>query len=254
VTARSKRWRRRGEPEERAALAISQPPHVTATTRLSLPSVDDRLRFTVTVFVEVRWGGADQAPPALLDIALHGVARRADFVARRYPLTAQERLRYELNADLHRWEQVLETRAMARGHCVSVDTDEELVTAVAAREEAARRQLVGSWVEEQRTQRTERMSTLLLDPLRATAAWFLENQDKPEQVVKTANEFKKLQEVLAPEQGPDSPGALLDELLTTTDEPGRLRTLTILKNLLGRNERHDLAARVAFSDGDAARG
>ncbi|MEU8633428.1 hypothetical protein AB0C38_14750 [Amycolatopsis sp. NPDC048633] len=214
--------------------------------------MDGRLRFTVTVFVEARWGGAAPAPPALLDIALHGVARRADDVARRHPLTAQERLRYGLNADLHRWEQVPETGVMARGHCVSIDTDAELVAAVAAREEAARHQLVGSWVEEQRARRTERMSTLLLDPLRATAAWFLENQDKPEQVVETATEFKKLQEVLAPEQGPDSAGVLLDELLTTIDEPGRLRALTVLKRLLAERDRHDLAARVVFPDGDAA--
>ncbi|MGK4591676.1 hypothetical protein [Amycolatopsis sp. w19] len=250
MTARSKRWRRQKEAAKYAA--IPRPLPIGAPTELSLPSVDDRLRFTVTVFVEAQWGGVCPAPPALLDIARHGVARRADDVARHHPLTAQERLRCELNANLHRWDRVPEAEVMARGHCLSINTDAELVAAVAAREEATRRQLVGSWVEEQRVRRTEQMSTLLLDPLRATAAWFLENQDKPEQVVETANEFKKLQEVLSPKKGPDSAGALLDELLRTIDEPGRLRTLTILKNVLVRNERHDLAAGVVFANGDAA--
>ena len=213
-------------------------------TELSLPSVDGRLRFTVTVFVEARWGGADPAPPALLDIAQHGIATRAEQVAGRHSLTAQNRLRYALNADLHRWNRVAGTEVVARGHCVSTDTDPELVAAVAEREEAAGRHLVGSWADEQRVRQTERMTALILDPLRATAAWFMENQDKPGEVVETAKEFKKLHEVLAPDQRLDSPGALLDELLTTIHEPERLRTLMILQKVFRSNDRPDLAARL----------
>lgn len=252
MTARSKRWGHREEPVGQAEVALRQWSAVTTSSTLSLASADDRLRFTVSLFVEARWVGADPAPLTLLDIAQHGVARRAEDVACHHSLTSQERLRCALNANLHHWSRVEDTEVAARGRCLSIDTDAELVAAVAAREEATCRQLVSSWVEEQRVLQTERMSALLLDPLRATAAWFLENQDKPEQVVGTAEEFKKLRQILEPEQRSGSAGALLDELLTTMDEPGRLRTLVILRNILVENGRHDLVARVVFPDGENA--
>ena len=249
--ARSNRRRCRDGSAEHTEVAIPQPPTAAASVRLSLPSIDDRLEFVVTLFFEARWDGADPAPPAMLDIARHGIAMRADEVARRHPLTAQERLRCDLNTGLHRWGRVPDTDVMARGRCVSIDTDAELLTAVAAREDAARRRLVGSWADEQRIRQTERTAGLLLDPLRATAAWFSQHQDKPEQVVETAKQFKELRAVLAPEQDSGSEGALLDELLMTMDEPDRLRTLFILRKLFVQNERHDLAARLVFPDGEA---
>ncbi|MFI7680605.1 hypothetical protein [Actinophytocola sp. NPDC049390] len=194
--------------------------------------------------IEARWCRAEQATSALLDIAYADIVRRAEEVSNRRILTESARLQGELNKELYEWKEVPGTPVIARGYDVTVETDPELVTAVEARTKAMRRQLVRSWVDEQRVQRTDRMSTLVLDPLRATAAWYLDNQDKPEQVVTIAKKFQELRETLAPETLADTVGRLLDELVAPLDPVRRWGVIDVVGKLFRENDRADLVARL----------
>jgi hypothetical protein len=211
---------------------------------LSLPSTDRDLRFTVVVVVEARWHGPVPVPVTLPGMAREGITRRAEELARGRTLTESGRLSGELDVALHSWERVSNMAVEARAYCVSIETDPELTAAVAAREEALRRRVVRSWEDEQRAQRTERMSTLLLDPLRATAAWFLDNQDKPDQVVRTAEHFKLLRQSFVPAKLPESPGRLLDDFLATAERSVRLLMFRHLSSTFNHYGQPDLAMRL----------
>ncbi len=228
-------------------------PHTCAEVEFTLPSADDRLHFDVSVSVEARWGGVGPLPPSLLDIAREGMARRAEQVSAQRALTASERLRGELNTALFRWERVAATDVHARGRCVSVDVDEELVAAVEMREQAQRRHVAMSWRDQQRRHDREHMCAVLLDPLRATASWFLDNQDKPEQVATIAQSFQEARNVLAPEQQQDSAGKLVDELLGTADEAMRDHLVRTLRKAFAEYGRQDLMTRLETPREDEAR-
>ncbi|MEU4744247.1 hypothetical protein AB0G02_27810, partial [Actinosynnema sp. NPDC023658] len=168
---------------------------ISGEMTLSLPSVDELLPFEVHLVVEAKWPD-DSPPPAWLDIARHGVALRAERLSRQRALTEAVRLRDGLSTVLHRWQHVPGTGVLARGHCTSVDVDHELVAMVKAREEAARRWFAASWQDERRAQQAEQMRSRLLDPLRATAWWFLDNQDKPDRLAEVAQAFETARDAL----------------------------------------------------------
>ncbi|SFT36640.1 hypothetical protein SAMN04487904_101517 [Actinopolyspora lacussalsi subsp. righensis] len=216
----------------------------SSTDGLSLPSADEPLHFDVSLSLEAYWGGNVPAPSALMDIAWAGLIHRAAEVSRQHALTATERLRVELNAALVVWWRVGGTNVYVRGQCSSVDADAELVAAVAAREEATRRHVALSWQNQQRSNQEERMCSVLLDPLRATASWFLDNQDKPEQVVAVAQQFHELREVMSTATRSESVGQLVDKLLVATDETVHLRVISTLRKVFINYNREDLAARL----------
>ncbi|MBP2329901.1 hypothetical protein JOF56_010286 [Kibdelosporangium banguiense] len=238
-------FRRRRGPEENT---VRQPAAVDSVLAweitLSLPSSDEILRFEAHFAIEAKWQG-DEPPPSLPDIAREGIAYRAERLSRRHTLTAAERLRGALSVALCQWLPVRGTEALARGHCVSVDADTELIAAVAAREEAASRRFAFSWQDERRAHQAEQMRSQLLDPLRATAWWLMENQDKPERVVEIARAFKDARDALAPEDLPDSPGRIFDGMMAVPDPAAKAYQLGILRKLISESGREDLRARLA---------
>jgi hypothetical protein len=224
-----------------------------AVVDLVLPSTHDSLPFQATVSVEARWAGITPVPAGLAGIARMGIAQRAEAVSLRHALTAIDRLRGELDVALLHWAEVADTKVHARAHCVSLDADEELTAAVAVHEAGMRRRTVLSWQGEQRARNTEHMSSLLLDPLRATASWFLDNQDNPEHVVTIARTFRELRDVLAPGERGDSPGMLVDDLLMAADEPLRQRAILLLGRLFADSGRTDLLDRLKATEENAAK-
>jgi hypothetical protein len=210
---------------------------------MSLPSADESLSFKVTFVVEAK---CPEGPPtpALLDIASEGVARRAERLSSRHALTAADRLRGALSMALNGWHHVPGTGVLARGRCTSVDADAELVAAVAAREEADRRWFAASWRDERRAQQAEQMRSRLLDPLRATAWWFLDNQAEPERLEDVARAFEKARTVLAPQDIPDSPGRLVDDMLAAHDPAVRTSLARYLERFFAEYNREDLVTRL----------
>ncbi|MBE9375369.1 hypothetical protein IQ251_13025 [Saccharopolyspora sp. HNM0983] len=213
------------------------------TATLDLPSADPTLPFatTVTVFA---WCGSADAEPSASDIALAGIARRAEPVAARHRLTASERVRAELNTALLHWEPVSDSRVQARAQCTVVDVDPDLVTAVREREQAERRNAVLSWNDQRREQQQQDMCSLIRDPLRATAWWLLDHHDEPEQAVPVAQKFRELRDILVTEERADSPGTLVDDLLATDDGAIRDYLLTRLRGVFGHYRRSDLTDRL----------
>ena len=137
-----------------------------------------------------------------------------------------------------------------RGRCVSVDTDIELVEQIAEFEEWERRRSVLAWQVRQRREQEERMRSLVVDPIGATARWFLDNQDKPRDVVAVAGEFHKLRSLLLPEEPAGSPGALVDDLLDNlSEETHRDHLIRALRKWFTHFGRDDLSARLPGSDG-----
>lgn len=88
------------------------------------------------------------------------------------------------------------------------------------------------------------MCSLLLDPLRATAWWLLDNRENPEQLVAIAQTFQELRGILASEKRPDTAGQLLDELLETSDEAVRTRLVSLLQKAFTEYGREELTARL----------
>ncbi|WP_232283673.1 inositol phosphate phosphatase SopB [Saccharomonospora cyanea] len=219
-----------------------------------MPSADEHLFFTAEIVFEACWCGNEAAPAALLDIAREGITRRAREVSRRRTLTASEQVRGELNTALLKWGWVAETPVQARGHCVSVKADPELVEAVAGREQALAQQVALSWRARDRALRIEQMCALLLDPLRATASWFLDHPDNPDELVSIARQFQELRGILEAEQRGESVGGLLDELLAGADEAVRLRLSNVLRKVFSQYGRADLATRLRPGEDDEASG
>jgi hypothetical protein len=245
-------WLRRrraesGEPPSAATQVSAESAGLPTTgdvMELPLPSADSPLCFTALVFVHACWTGPAPAPPALLDIARGDINRRARDVGRCYPLTASDQLRFALNTALYRWGEVHGIPVRASGYCERIHADPELVDAVAAKEAAARRRLVRTWLDEQRAIETEQMTTLILDPLRATASWYMDNPDKPEQAVSIAEKFQELRRRLLPEQKADSPGTLMDDLLTAADDVKRSYLHDRIGQLFKVSDREDLVMRL----------
>lgn len=214
--------------------------------QLELPSADVLLRFTADFRIWAWWDSTEPTPPNLLDIAKHGVAQRARQISARHRLTGMAALRSELNARLLVWENVEDTPVQARADCERIAADPDLVDAVAEHDEAQRRQAVSSWKNEERKRRHEEVCAELLDPLRATASWFLENADKPTEAVEVARRFQELRELLLP-VGPselDTAGKLVDELLDSA-EPSVCRYLIhVLDQFFMSHKRQDLAERL----------
>ncbi|WP_223839113.1 hypothetical protein [Saccharopolyspora pogona] len=90
------------------------------------------------------------------------------------------------------------------------------------------------------------MCAQLLDPLRATAWWFLDNTDKPTEAVEVARHFRELRELLLPEEppDPDTVGKLVDELLSSAEPPVRRHLIHTLRRAFTGFERQDLAERL----------
>lgn len=220
---------------------------------LWLESADARLCFRASLFVASRWVGWEAAPPSVTDIARTGIAQRAREVSRRRTLAECQRLRGELNVALFQWEEIPGTDVQARAYCISIDADPELVEAVEERDRAALRAVVRSWKDEERVRTEQQVRAVLTDPLRATARWFADNQDKPERLVEIAQSFQALRCLLVPEQQakPDSTGQLVDEFLATADPPDQLWLVHNLSKLFNSRGRADLAERLAWPDGEA---
>ncbi|MFB9905513.1 hypothetical protein [Allokutzneria oryzae] len=214
------------------------------TYNLSLNSADELLCFQAEVIIEAQWVGAESPPPAMFSMAQAHVAHRADEMSRRRTLTQFERLQGELNAALFSWMPVPGAPVRARGHCVSIQPDEEMLAVVEARERENGRRAALSWQVEQRLRAEEHARSLILDPLRATASWFIDNQDSPEQAVVIAQHFQELRDILSPERQPESPGTLVDEVLTTADDVVRERLVFLLGNAFSSYGREDLRARL----------
>ncbi|MCX2729484.1 hypothetical protein OOZ19_04480 [Saccharopolyspora sp. NFXS83] len=213
-------------------------------TSQALPSADGHMHFHAKISFWTWWDGTEPSPPALLDIAKAGIIRRAEKVSVRRSITDCDRLRTELNTELMNWEAVAETQVHVRGHCTSVDADPDLIAAVDEHEQAIRRHVVQSWYEERRKQQQNQMCSLILDPLRATAWWLLDNQDKPEEAVTIAQNFQELRNILKPAEQTDTPGKLVDELLIPADEAVRHRVIQFVRNCFQELHRDDLAARL----------
>lgn len=223
---------------------------------VNLPSADPSLCFEVTLVVKYRWAGVGAPPPSTREIAAEGVSQRAEELSRGHLLTECERLRGKLAIALLSWEDVGGTGVQAQAHCASVTADPELTSAVAAREAAAGRQAALSWQYDQRERAAARLRSLIVDPLRATAWWFADNQDSVDKLSEVAKEFQAVQGLLSPSAEEDSPGRLLDEYLASIDgcEGYRLQ-LRLMKVFeeVGRGdlvERLDAVARDS-SDGPA---
>ncbi|KAA5834587.1 hypothetical protein F1721_13060 [Saccharopolyspora hirsuta] len=214
-------------------------PHVVA-----LRSADPALRFEAKLFVECQWSGAGAAPPAAREIAAEGIIRRAEKVSQDRTLTECSRLHGELAIALLRWELVEDTKVRARAHCASVTADPELASAVATREEAARRQVLLSWQHEQREHDATRLRSLIVDPLRATAWWFADNQDKIEELSEVAKVFLDLRAALGPAREEDTAGRVLDEFLDGVDSAEGLRLQLYLQRVFGERGRSDLVERI----------
>ncbi|MGW1678318.1 hypothetical protein [Saccharopolyspora sp. NPDC002376] len=144
------------------------------------------------------------------------------------------------------------TEISARAHCASVTADPELVSEVETREEAARRQIVISWQHEQREHTAARLRPLIVDPLRATAWWFADNQDKIDKLSEVAKEFQDLQARLGRAVDEDSTGLLVDEFLTAVDVPEQERLLMQLQRVFVDRGRDDLARRINLTSRNAA--
>ncbi|WP_143121528.1 hypothetical protein [Saccharopolyspora antimicrobica] len=143
-----------------------------------------------------------------------------------------------------RWERVGNTEISARAHCAAVTAEPELVSAVAAREDAARRRLVLSWQHEQREHTAARLRPLIVDPLRATAWWFADNQEKIDKLSEVAREFQELQSLLSPTVDDDTAGRLVDEFLLGEDIAEKQRLLLHLQKVFGEGNRSDLVERI----------
>lgn len=236
-------WWQRRDSEEAAAVGPVNPQAARATCELA--SADEAMPFTAHFVFWPWWGGSDRAPESLWDVARSGIIRRAEKVSTQYRLTATERVRSELNAALLPWQPVGESHVHARGVCVSVTADPELVEAVAVHEKGQRLRLVTSWTEQRRRQQREQLCSLLLDPLQATAWWLLENPDKSDELVSVAQMFREVQSILTPPERSQSAGTLLDELLETKDDAVRVRVIMTLRKFFLSYEREDLAARLS---------
>lgn len=218
-------------------------PTVADTTILSLRSSDEHLEFRATVAFEARWTALDPPPPVVLQLAREAITRRAEKLSERRALTEAARLTDEVTTALYAWQQIEGTAVLARGHCVSISTDTELTEAVAARKASARRRTAISWQDEQRIHQIEHASALLLDPLRATASWYLDHQDDPQGLTKAAQEFSDVSTMLGAKAEPDSPGRLVDEFLEITDKEMQERLIAALTKTFERS-RADLAVRL----------
>ncbi|MCP3803476.1 hypothetical protein NLX83_29810 [Allokutzneria sp. A3M-2-11 16] len=174
---------------------------------------------------------------------------RAEKVSKQRSLTQSERLQGELNAALFSWMPIPGVLVRARGHCTSIRTDVQMLTVVEAREEANRRRAALSWHVEQRLREEERARSLLLDPLSATASWFINNQDSPEQAVVITQHFQQLRDILSPKEEPESPETLVDQLLTTADDAVRERLVLLLGNAFSSFGREDLKVRLSSLTG-----
>jgi hypothetical protein len=237
-------WRRYSE--EVAAGPVSQQYSQAA---YQLPSADNNLHFVADLGVLAWWGGKGEAPESLWDIARSGIVRRAEKISSQYRLTAADRVRAEINAALITWQPVGQSHVHARGQCVSVTADPDLVAAVADDERNKAQQLVVSWSEQRRRQQREHMCSLLLDPLQATAWWLLDNPGRANEVVSVAETFLKVQSILAPAARDATAGRLVDELLDSKDDAVRVHFVESLRRLFMGYEREDLAARLpAFDD------
>ncbi|MFR9727943.1 hypothetical protein ACL03H_01860 [Saccharopolyspora sp. MS10] len=214
----------------------------------SLPSADGSFRFAAVIAFTVRSGEAEPDDPAVLDLARTGIARRAEAVSTRFRLTEENRVKGELTTALWSWEAL--AGCSVRGRCVSIDTDVELVEQIAEFEKWERRRSVLAWQARQRKEQEERMRSLVVDPIGATARWFLDNQDKPRDVVAVAGEFQKLRSLLLPEEQADSPGALVDDLLDNlSEEAHRDHLIRTLRKWFTHFGRDDLGARLPGSGG-----
>lgn len=247
------RPRERRQVEDTAEDVVPDWPSVSDEVTISLPSVDDLLNFEANVVVEAKWVAAEPPPSFLLHLARECITQRAEKLGSNRTLTEVERLRDEVTTALFQWEPALDGTLLTHGHCTSINVDAELAAAVAARQEAARRRTALSWQDEQRLHQLEHMRLLLLDPLRATASWFFDNQDNPRQLAEVAKEFQGVRDLLAPEDTPDSPGKLVDEILAISDAAVRMRLLTSLSKFFTQHGKDDLAIRLRNIDEDAER-
>ncbi|WP_037295651.1 hypothetical protein [Saccharomonospora azurea] len=237
-------WWHRRYADEIAAPAHQD--HYRAT--LQLASADNSLYFSADIVLWAWWSVRDKIPESLWDIARSGITHRAEEVSTRYRLTAAERVRAELNTALASWRPVGQSQVHARGHCVSVGADPELMAAVAEHEQSLQQQVVMSWSEQRLQRQREQMCSLLLDPLQATAWWLLSNQDKAGDVLAVATTFQELQRILAPAKQSESAGKLVDELLATKDGAVKARAVHTLKKFLLSYERQDLADQLQVFD------
>ena len=227
---------------------IGWPRNGQSLVTLKLVSADEALHFNANISFWARWVGPEAAPPALLDVAKTGILHRAENVSSRHRLTAAERLKGELNTALLNWETVASSSVQARGYCVSIEVVPELLAIVEEHQESVRQRIVLSSQDLRRRHQQDEMISLILDPLRATASWLRDNQDKPEAAVKVAQNFQELRDSLVAEIQPDSAGKLVDEFLTEADDAVRSRTARLLRNFFHKHERGDLAARLPSFD------
>lgn len=225
------------------------PDHSRYETTVSLISKDASLYFTATISFWIWWDGVEQAPPAWKDIAGTSIIQRAEKISEQYRLTAAERMRAEVNTALVRWDQSNLRPLRVRGHCVSVEVAPEDLAAVQEDEQSFQQHVIRSWYEQRRQHELEQMCSLLRDPLRATAWWLLNNPDTPPNVVPIAQQFQELRNLLALEEReeqaePESPGALVDELLNTSNGSVHTRMVHMLERCFSGYGRDDLANRL----------
>ncbi|EID56296.1 hypothetical protein [Saccharomonospora xinjiangensis] len=247
VTAWWRQFRARegnGMPQTNGHAWQGWAPMAHASATLTLPSTDAHLCFTAAVTVQARWRGSEPAPETLIDIAREGITRRAETVSRQRSLTESQRVHAELNTVLLDWGQVGSTPVESRGHCTSVQADPHLVEAVAGREQAAAREQAASWRVTERVRHTDQLCGLLLDPLRATATWFLDNPDKPGDLVGVARQFQQLRGLLEAEKREETVGGLLDEFLVGSDPAVRVWLAGVARKVFEQYGRQDLAARL----------
>lgn len=216
--------------------------------RLDLASADDSFPFLADVVYWAWWEGPDPVPPDVARIALSGITHRAETVSSAHRLTARARLHSELARALTHWQPVGDSPVRARGYCLSVDADPDLLAAVEEHERTIRQELAASWHEQYRARQEERTRSLLLDPLRATARWLHDNPDRTLEAVTVAEHFLRLRGVLSPEERAESPGALVDELLAVADAEVRVRVLHALRQCFQAYGRDDLVRRLPSPD------
>lgn len=218
------------------------------SVQLPLASADEGLHFTADLELRFRPDDTEAQLVELIDLAELDVLQRAEGISRLHRLNACERVRLEVNAELLRWELVGDARVRVRGRCTAMTADPDLVAAVAEDEKLEHQRLISSWRARRQHQREREMASMLLDPLRATASWLLQHEGTPDEALAAAQRYSEVREVLSPAEQVDTPGLLVDELLTEADQPIRKHARDWLATWLRRYGSDQLAERLGTSE------
>ena len=216
--------------------------------------------FTVKLTVKYVLNGQAKPNHQAAAIARAGIARRAEKVSCQWTLTETERLRDELYTVLCTRLPVEQTGVEAWAEYVEVDVDPKDLEALQYYESIQRRERMLRWRYEGREYEIAFFIDLMNDPRRATAWWFIHNQNKEgaiDDLIRVASTFTTLRNELigAPaamgaEQdkyellNSDSPGQVVDDFLRGAEKIERYYLHQRLEQMFTQCNRQDLVERL----------